>query len=127
MQRLKRYFWFAFAGGTGFLVDAGVLQLLLWLSPIGPFVGRVISIAAAMASTWIINRTFTFDSSERHVADEGARYILVAVLAALFNYAVYSGCLLAFPQLWPVVAVAISSIAAMFFSYAGYSRFVFSK
>ncbi len=126
MDCLKRYFWFAISGGAGLLVDAGVLQLLLAVTSAGPFLARILSISAAMATTWLINRTFTFDRSGRHVASEGARYVTIAASAAVFNYAVYSACLLAFPHLWPVLAVCISSAAAMFFSYLGYSRFVFS-
>lgn len=124
---MKRLFWFAFAGGSGLVVDAGVLQLLLSFTPLGPFAARIISIAAAMAYTWVINRTFTFGRSSRHPAAEGARYGLVGVLSAFLNYGVYSSCLLLFPEIWPVLAVCISSAVAMVFSYLGYSRFVFSR
>lgn len=124
---MKKLLWFAFAGGTGFLVDAGSLSLLLWLTPVGPYIARVLSIAIAMAYTWTINRTFTFGRSDRHVASEGLRYGLVGVMAALVNYGVYSLCLIVWPPLWPVVAAAIGSGVAMVFSYLGYSRFVFGK
>lgn len=124
---MKKLFWFAFAGGTGFLVDAGSLSLILWLTPIGPFLARVLSIALAMAYTWTINRTFTFGRSGRNLASEGARYGLVGIAAALVNYGTYSLCLLAWPPLWPVLAAAIGSGVAMIFSYLGYSRFVFGK
>ena len=124
---MKKLLWFAFAGGTGFLVDAGSLSLLLWLTPVGPYIARVLSIAIAMAYTWTINRTFTFGRSDRHVASEGLRYGLVGVMAALVNYGVYSLCLIVWPPLWPVVAAAIGSGVAMIFSYLGYSRFVFGK
>lgn len=126
-MNLRKLFWFVFAGSTGFLVDAGTLSLVLWLTPIGPFVARVLSIAAAMAYTWTINRTLTFGRSSRNIASEGARYGLVGILAALVNYATYSACLLVWPSLWPVIAVAIGSGVAMVFSYLGYSRFVFGR
>lgn len=124
---MKRLVWFAFAGGTGFVVDAGVLQILLSVTSVGPFIGRVISIAVAMTATWLINRTFTFGKSDRHVAEEGARYGVIGVLGALLNYGIYSAIVLALPGVWPVMAVAVSSVAAMAFSYLGYSRFVFGK
>jgi putative flippase GtrA len=124
---MKKLFWFAFAGGTGFLVDAGSLSLILWLTPIGPFVARILSIAIAMAYTWTINRTFTFGRSNRHVASEGIRYGAVGVATALVNYGAYSLCLLIWPPLWPVLAAGIGSGVAMVFSYLGYSRFVFGK
>ena len=124
---MKKIAWFAIAGSTGFAVDAGTLMLILHLTPIGPFVARILSIATAMAWTWTINRTFTFGKSHRNVASEGARYGLVGVLSALFNYLVYSACLLTYPHLWPVLATAVGSGAAMVFSYFGYSRFVFAR
>ncbi len=124
---MKKLLWFAFAGGTGFLVDAGTLSLLLWLTPAGPYLARVLSIATAMAYTWTINRTFTFGRSNRNLASEGARYGLVGLLGALVNYGSYSLCLLLWPPMPPVVAAALGSGVAMVFSYFGYSRFVFGK
>lgn len=122
---MKKLIWFALAGSMGFAVDAGTLTALLHFTPIGPYIARIISIAIAMAATWLINRTFTFGKSKRNLASEGARYGFVGVLSALVNYAVYSGCLLAVPGLWPVLATAIGSGVAMLVSYFGYSRFVF--
>jgi len=123
---MRRVLLFAVVGGAGFLVDAGVLALLLHVSPLGPFSARILAIAAAMFVTFWLNRTFTFGRSDRSLAAEGTRYGGVGISAALLNYAVYSAILLAFPALWPVLAVAIASLVAMVWSFAGYSRFVFS-
>lgn len=122
---MKRLFTFAVAGGAGFLVDASVLALLLWATPLGPLVARVFAIAAAMLCTFWLNRTFTFGRSRRGIAAEGTRYGGVGISAALLNYAVYSALVLAFPALWPVLAVAVASLVAMVWSFVGYSRFVF--
>lgn len=122
---MKRLFTFAVAGGAGFLVDASVLALFLWATPLGPLVARIFAIAAAMLFTFWLNRTFTFGRSHRGVAAEGARYGGVGISAALLNYAVYSALVLAFPALWPVLAVAVASLVAMVWSLLGYSRFVF--
>jgi putative flippase GtrA len=122
---MKRVLLFAAAGGAGFLVDAGVLALLLLATPLGPLVGRLFAVAAAMLFTFWLNRTFTFGRSERGLAVEGARYGGVGLAAALLNYAVYSAIILAFPAFPPVPAVAIASLVAMVWSFLGYSRFVF--
>lgn len=122
---MRRILLFALVGAAGFLVDAGVLALLLHISPLGPFSARVLAIAAAMLFTFWLNRTFTFGRSGRSLAAEGTRYGGVGVSAALLNYAVYSAILLAFPAFPPVLAVAIASLAAMVWSFLGYSRFVF--
>lgn len=122
---MRRILLFALVGGAGFLVDAGMLALLLWITPLGPFSARVLAIAAAMLATFWLNRTFTFGRSGRGLAAEGTRYGGVGVSAALLNYAVYSAIVLAFPALWPVLAVAIASFIGMAWSFLGYSRFVF--
>ncbi|MGB3876278.1 MAG: GtrA family protein [Shinella zoogloeoides] len=122
---MRRVLAFAVVGGVGFLTDAGVLALLLRATPLGPFSARILAIAAAMLVTFWLNRSFTFGRSDRGLAVEGARYGGVGISAALLNYAVYSAILLAFPALWPVLAVAIASIVAMVWSFLGYSRFVF--
>ena len=137
---MKKLFWFAFAGGSGFLVDAGTLWLLIHFTPVGPYLARILSIATAMAWTWTVNRTLTFGRSSRSLASEGARYGLVGLAAALVNYAVYSACLwfmgrcqpcsaafADYRELWPVAATAVGSGVAMVVSYYGYSRLVFTS
>jgi putative flippase GtrA len=122
---MRKLAFFAFAGATGFAVDMGVLWLLLSLTPLDPFSARVLAIATAMLCTYLINRTFTFGASTRHVAVEGARYGSVGIASALVNYAVYSGLLIAWSGLSPYVALFFGSAVATLFSYLGYSRFVF--
>jgi putative flippase GtrA len=115
---------FAVAGGMGFIIDATILLLLIEHTPLGPYSARVFSIAAAMLTTWAINRTVTFGKSDRPVVKEGARYAFIAIIGAVLNYAIYSGLLLAAPPLMAlVIAVAIVTV----FSYLGYSRFVFNR
>jgi putative flippase GtrA len=124
---VKRFGWFVVAGTIGFLADAGMLALLLYVSPLGPFAARVVAILFAMSVTWSFNRAVTFGKSRFPLLLEGARYGSVGVLSALVNYAVYAALLLGIPWLHPVAAVIVASLAAMAFSWAGYSRFVFQK
>lgn len=124
---MKRFGWFAVAGTIGFLADAGMLAVLLNMTPLGPFAARVIAILFAMSVTWTFNRAVTFGKSRFPLLLEGARYGSVGLLSALLNYAVYAGLLLALPWLHPLAAVVAASLAAMAFSWAGYSRFVFQK
>lgn len=123
---MKKLLFFAIAGGIGFVVDAGVLYLLIGAG-LDPFTARIFAIAAAMASTFAINRTFTFGASGRTIASEGARYGSVGIASALLNYAIYSAALLIQPGLSPFVALVLGSGTATAFSYVGYSRFVFRK
>ena len=122
---MKKLFWFAFAGGIGFVVDAGLLMLLLHFTPMGPFWARAISIPSAMMATWLLNRSFTFEKSGQSLAVEGFRYGSVGIVSALINYGLYSGLLISIPILRPTFALVMASAGATLFSFFGYSRFVF--
>ena len=124
MSRLVR---FVFAGGIGFLADAGALWLLLAVTPLGPFVARVLSIGFALCVTWQINRHLTFSPSRRGVAQEGARYGGVGIATSVVNYLVYSAILFAVPATPPLAALAVASLVAMTLSFLGYSRLVFDR
>lgn len=124
----RRLASFAIAGGAGFIVDATVLTLLIRFTPLGPFTARIFAIAAAVATTFTINRTVTFGRSGRHVVHEGARYGFVALIGAGMNYAIYSALLLAAPEtVTPLMALVIAVSLVTVFSYLGYSRFVFKR
>lgn len=126
-SRIKKLFFFALAGGTGFLVDAGMLLLLLHFTPLDPFSARLIAIAAAMVSTWLINRNFTFEKGARSVAAEGLRYGSVGVSSALLNYAIYAAALVLIADLRPIFAVVLASAIATAWSYVGYNYFVYGQ
>ncbi|MBB3455351.1 putative flippase GtrA [Rhizobium sp. BK313] len=124
---MKKLFRFLIAGGIGFVVDAGILLLLLRFTPIGPFGARAIAIPSALLATWFLNRNFTFGHSERSLAVEGFRYGSVGITSALLNYALYSSLLVSEPTLRPIIALILASAAATAFSFFGYSRFVFRR
>jgi len=124
---VKRFGWFVVAGSIGFVADAGMLALLLAVTPLGPFAARVLAILFAMGVTWAFNRAITFGRSRHSVLTEGARYGGVGLLSAAVNYFIYAAVLLALPWVHPLAAVVVASAGAMAFSWLGYSRFVFQK
>ena len=71
---MKKFLRFVVVGATGFLVDAGVLWLFLTFTPVGPLAARIVAIAVAMTTTWLLNRHFTFGASKRSMVSEGFRY-----------------------------------------------------
>lgn len=122
---MKRIAWFLFAGGIGFVIDAGLTYALISNAGLSPFFARIPAIMAAMAATFIINRSRTFGRSPHSLAKEGFRYWVVGITSALLNYAVYSLLMRGLPTLQPLVAVICGSATATFYSFFGYSRFVF--
>ena len=81
-----RFARFALVGGTGFMIDAGLLTVLHHLAGIDPFTARLVSITASALTTWRLNRRLTFGASERGQAAEGLLYALVAAITAALNY-----------------------------------------
>lgn len=124
---MKKFLRFVVVGATGFLVDAGVLWLLLTYTPLGPLPARAIAIALAMTATWLLNRHFTFGASRRSIVVEGFRYGFIGLITSLVNYGIYAGLLIMAPLLSPYAALVFASIAAMLFSFFGYSRYVFRR
>jgi putative flippase GtrA len=136
-RRLERIVKFAVTGGIGFTVDIGLLTLQTAVFDINPYTARLLAIAVAMTTTWLVNRRFTFKVHEqvtdaKAVVAEGGRYVLVAVGAALVNYGIYAGALQVLPHeilgtddLAPPIAAVFGTLVAMFVSYFGYSRFAF--
>ncbi|MCF1435773.1 GtrA family protein [Agrobacterium vitis] len=124
---MKKLVRFALVGSTGFAVDAGLLWLLLSYSALGPLAARALAILVALLVTWRLNRAFTFGASRRSLPVEGFRYGSVGVVSALVNYGLYAGLLIVIPALNPFAALVFASLAAMAFSFFGYSRFVFRR
>lgn len=124
-MRRRRFSGFLLAGAAGFLVDAGMLSLLLELTPLGPLTARPLAILVAMTVAWTINRHLAFGPSQRSLAGEWAAYVGVAAASALLNYAVFAAILLAVPTTPPLAALALASLAAMAASWLGLTRLVF--
>ena len=113
--------WIAFlvSGATAFLVDALVLSLLTAVVGLHPILARVAAIALAMVAGWLMHRTFTFRVRARPSLPEFLRYAGVAWTAAAVNYGVFVLVVLAYAAIEPLVALVISSAAAMAFAYIG--------
>ncbi len=123
----SRFLRFALVGAGGFAVDAIILSAAVHGAGLNPFAGRILSIAAAMLATWLMNRRFTFGRRDAPTAREGAGYASVKLAGQVLNYAVYSGLLLLSPLRAPVAALALASIVVMFFNYTLLDRWLYRR
>ena len=114
---------FAVVGCLGFVVDAG-LVLVLIKAGASPVLARIPALGAAVFTTWILNRALTFRVSTTRNRGEIVRYVIVALSSAALNFLIYTALVVRF-ELWPLTAVAISTIALLFYSFIGYRRFAF--
>jgi len=125
----RQLFQFAVAGIVGFVVDAGVLYLLL-AGGLGYFVGRMISFLCAVWVTWRINRRFTFSGASNMTAwQEWRRYLIAMSGGGLINYACYSVAIVALPEtrFLALSAVAIGSLMGMTVNFIAAKRWVFKE
>jgi putative flippase GtrA len=110
---------FLISGSTAFGVDALVLQLLTALLGVHPIPARLAAISLAVVAGWLMHRTFTFAVQTPPSVAEFLRYVGVAWMAAALNYAVFVLIVLARPHTQPLVALVVSSVAAMIVAYLG--------
>ncbi len=118
---------FAVAGTVGFVVDAGVLYAAL-AGGLDYYSGRVASFFAAVVTTWLINRNWTFEVGRRQSKlAEFARYFSAMALGGAVNYAVYALIVATAPRTaWlPLAAVAAGSIAGLGVNFATARQWVF--
>jgi putative flippase GtrA len=134
-RRLRLDTWrdplaFGVVGTIGFVVDAGVLTLLFHGLGIGHYNARLISFAVAVTVTWGLNRSWTFrDRRGGSVPREFGLYLLAQSGGAAINLAVYTLCVatVATMAAVPAVAVAVGSLAGMFFNYLSARHLVFRR
>ena len=116
---------FTLVGGAGFVVDAGVLLLLIHGVGLDVYVARVLSWLAAATFTWWLNRTLTFrDAGSRRLrqwlmflaANSGGGLINIGVSAALIA-----------ARVTPVAAVACGSLAGLTWNFLASRQFVFRR
>jgi putative flippase GtrA len=122
---MKRFWSFLIAGSLGFALDAGLTLLLLYLTPVGPLIARVVGIAAALGFRWIFNRIFPFGRAGVSRTAKNFRGATVVVVSTAINYAVYACLLLSTPNLQPLAALVLASACGALFGVFGSSRFVF--
>lgn len=121
---------FGIVGTIGFIADASMLTLVLSVTGLGFYLGRLVSFLFAASITWALNRCYTFrDRSKQGRMRQWGRFVLVNSAGGLVNYGVYSALILGDDlfRAWPVLAVAAGSIAGLLVNFLGSKFLVFHK
>ena len=119
---------FCAVGAIGFIVDAGVLQILTSLLGMDPYSSRVVSFLAAATVTWLLNRRYTFSADEdAHLHREWARYISINAFGGGLNYLIYALCVAQFTLVhrYLFLGVAAGSAAGLLVNYTASKYLVF--
>ena len=120
-QHLLRHgLGFLMSGSIAFVVDAGVLQLVIATLGIHPILARIVSLSCAHVAGWLSHRRFTFRLTTPPSLAEFLRYAGVqTAITLIVNYGIYALILWLYPTFEPLLAMVASSGVAMFFSYFG--------
>jgi putative flippase GtrA len=127
-SHLRRLLIFSLVGVVGFIVDAGVLQLLVLGLAWDRYSGRLISFLCAATATWLLNRRYTFRGPRRHsVGVEWARYLLAMSGGFVCNFVAYSALVYFFDvdRQWLILAVAAGSVAGLGINYTASHYWVY--
>ena len=127
-SHLRRLAIFSLVGVVGFIVDAGVLQLLVLGLAWDRYSGRLISFLFAATATWLLNRRYTFRGPRKHsLGVEWARYILAMSGGFACNFAAYSALVYFFnvDRQWLILAVAAGSVAGLGVNYTASHYWVY--
>ena len=130
MKVARQLVLFSVGGTIGFIVDAGVLQLLVSGLAWDRFSGRLISFLCAATATWVFNRHFTFNGPRRHsLHGEWARYIIAMSAGFACNFSAYTALVLWFnlDRQWLILAVAAGSIAGLGVNFLASRYWVYRK
>jgi len=128
MALRRQLLMFAISGAIGFVVDAGIVQILVREFAANPYGARVVSFLAAATTTWGFNRRYTFaghgGGSRRR---ELLRYLVAMACGFALNYGAYAACVLFWPLVreWPAIGVAAGSIAGAAVNFLSSKYWIF--
>ena len=117
---MSQFLLFCIGGVIGFVVDAGVLRLLVSGLGANAYLARLFSFLCAATATWLWNRSQTFRGTRRYgLFGEWARYLLAMSGGFAVNYAAYAAVYTFFApaRTWPELAVAAGSVAGLAVNY----------
>lgn len=127
---MRQFILFGIAGTLGFLVDAGIVSLLVNGLGWDPYLARVLSFLCAVATTFVLNRRFTFAVGARpDLARQAGQYLVAMLGGFIVNYGTYAGLVFEFELVrqWPVLGVAAGSVAGLVVNFFSARLWVFGE
>jgi putative flippase GtrA len=120
---------FLVVGGIGFCVDGGLLLLLNDGAGWSPLAARSVGFPVAVTVTWWLNRIWTFQTGRSQpVRRQYALYLAIQIVGLAINFSIFALLVRSMPWFaaWPIAALAIGSIVAMFATYILSRRIAFA-
>lgn len=128
---MRQLVLFGIAGTLGFLVDAGVVSLLVNGLDWNPYLGRLLSFLCAVATTFVFNRAYTFAAADASgtLVQQAGRYLLAMTGGFVVNYGAYALLVhqMALVREWPVIGVAVGSVLGLAVNFISSRYWVFKR
>lgn len=127
---MPQFLLFCIGGVIGFVVDAGLLRLLVSGLQMNAYVARLVSFLFAATATWLWNRHSTFRGTRRYgLLGEWARYLFAMSGGFAVNYGTYALLYTLFPlvQRYPELGVAAGSVAGLVVNYASSRWWIYRR
>lgn len=124
---LHQLWRFSMVGVVAFMVNAGLVELLVVLT--GPVCAQLIAFPIAATVAWQLNRRYTFAASGLPPRQEWIRYILANFAGWLINNGAYLVLVLKVPLIatHPAIAVAAGSLSGLTANFLLSRQLVFKK
>lgn len=81
----RQFVKFGVVGAAGMLIDLGIYNILAVLLGYNIYFARAISFTLAATNNYILNRKWTFHSSEKKLAAEYGKYFFIALIGLFLN------------------------------------------
>lgn len=130
---------FLLVGGLNFLIDLGVLNLLIFATDISTgfyaTVFKAIAFLVAVISSFLWNKFWTFHAlSVEHAGMQFTGFFAITLVGFFMNVGVFAlvndaiGSLAGIdPKTWASIAAAVAAIAGLVWNFLGYKFLVFRK
>jgi putative flippase GtrA len=120
---------FGVVGVVGYVVDTGVLLLLVQRASMAPLSARITSFIVAASATFVLNHRFTFRMSDKPSLQRWAFYLATTAVGALINIGTYQAWIVhnGTESLQLAIGTAAGSLAAMAVNYVVSSTLVFRQ
>lgn len=126
---LQQVLRFLGVGSIGFVVDGGLLWLLL-LTGIDPYLARLVSFPIAVVTTWWLNRSWTFQNADKsRPRSQFGRYLGVQLIGAISNFVTYALVIETFGVSISnaMVGFTVGSAVGMVVNFLGAKYYAFSS
>lgn len=128
--RHREFLRFCVVGFLAFLVDSGLLELLV-LTGLSPVTARAASIAVALQCAYFLHGAFTFRAHRGYSRAGWGKFMLSNLMGAALNYGVFLLVLAVQvstdARIARLAALLSGTMVALLFNYWANRRFVFAR